>query len=80
MINKVQKTPIIGHNLMYDILYFYAQFIGNLPGTYLEFLAEWNKYFPIVFDSKVLAFYNKQFFPKMSLGGIHESIEASELF
>ena len=59
ILNKVQKTPIIGHNLMYDVLYFYAQFIGNLPETYLEFLAEWNKCFPVIFDSKVIAYYNQ---------------------
>lgn len=80
ILNKVQKTPIIGHNLMYDVLYFYTQFIGNLPETYLEFLAEWNKCFPVIFDSKVIAYYNQQHFPKMTLGGIHESIEGSEIF
>lgn len=80
MINNMQKTPIIGHNLMYDVLYFYSQFIGKLPETYKEFLAEWNKCFPVVFDSKVIAHYNKQLFPKMTLGGIHETIEASEMF
>lgn len=29
---------LIGHNLMYDIIYFYNQFVGPLPETYEEFI------------------------------------------
>ena len=32
-----QKKPLIGHNCMYDWIYFYNQFIGKLPETYLQF-------------------------------------------
>jgi poly(A)-specific ribonuclease len=29
------KKPLIGHNLMYDIIYLYRQFIADLPPTYV---------------------------------------------
>lgn len=36
---KTRKDcPIIGHNMIYDILYFYNQFVGPLPDTYSEFV------------------------------------------
>ena len=31
------KKPIVGHNCMYDWLYFFNQFIAPLPETYLQF-------------------------------------------
>ena len=47
---------LVGHNLMYDILYLYRQFIGKLPDTYQEFVEKWFKLFPRTFDTKVLSF------------------------
>jgi len=32
------KKPIIGHNMIYDIIYLYNQFIDDLPETYPEFI------------------------------------------
>ena len=32
------KKPIIGHNMIYDIIYLYNQFIDDLPQTYPEFI------------------------------------------
>ena len=49
------KIPIIGHNMMYDICYFYRQFIGDLPKTWPEFREEWHKYFPLTYDTKVMS-------------------------
>ena len=31
---KKRAVPVIGHNMMYDLLYFYNQFIGPLPDTF----------------------------------------------
>lgn len=36
------KKPIIGHNMIYDIIYLYNQFIDDLPETYLEFITKVN--------------------------------------
>ena len=32
------KKPIVGHNMAYDIIYLYNQFIDELPETYNEFV------------------------------------------
>ena len=31
------KKSIVGHNMIYDIIYLYNQFIDELPDTYSEF-------------------------------------------
>ena len=32
------KKPVIGHNMIYDVIYLYNQFIDDLPETYPEFI------------------------------------------
>jgi hypothetical protein len=32
------KKPIVGHNMIYDIIYLYNQFVDDLPQTYSEFI------------------------------------------
>ena len=34
------KKPIIGHNMIYDIIYLLNQFVMPLPGTYEDFINE----------------------------------------
>lgn len=34
------KKPIVGHNMMYDIIFLYNQFIADLPDTYENFIEE----------------------------------------
>lgn len=57
------KKPLIGHNLFLDILFLYQQFIDDLPVVFEEFLVEFQKFFPVVYDTKcmgtTLAFTNK---------------------
>lgn len=70
---KNRPLPLIGHNNMFDILYFYNQFMGKLPATYMEFIKVWNKYFPNTFDSKVLCFNNEKILgTNISLGRVFE--------
>lgn len=49
------KKPLIGHNMIYDIIYLYNQFIDELPDTYLDFIKTWHQLFPSVYDTKVLS-------------------------
>lgn len=58
MIENCKKKPLIGHNQIYDILYFYNQFIDDLPSTYLEFIKIWTDMFSMNYDSKILSFKN----------------------
>lgn len=41
MVKSLGNKPLIGHNLMYDALYFYNQFIDDLPDSYLLFAQKW---------------------------------------
>lgn len=44
IIKKCQSSvcPLVGHNMMYDILYLFNQFIMPLPENFDEFAEEWN--------------------------------------
>jgi len=68
------NCPIVGHNEMYDIIYFYNQFVGPLPDTYELFIKEWNSRFPVVYDTKVLSF-NADYFGKTILGKVFEKCQ-----
>jgi poly(A)-specific ribonuclease len=65
------KKPIIGHNMIYDIIYLYNQFIDDLPLTYLEFIQKWNSLFPLVYDNKVLS-CGAEYFGRTDLGKVYE--------
>lgn len=80
MVDKLREVPVIGHNPMYDILYFYNQFIDVLPETYLEFAQAWKWVFRQFYDSKVYAFSNKEVFKKSVLGDIFELSESDIRF
>jgi poly(A)-specific ribonuclease len=67
---KAQK-PLIGHNMIYDIIYLYNQCIGPLPPTYNDFIKEWITCFPSLYDTKVLA-TSAQYFGKTGLGNVFE--------
>ena len=50
------KKPIVGHNMMYDMLFTYEKFIGPLPYTFKEFANTWTKEFGGgTFDTKCMA-------------------------
>ncbi len=58
MINS--KKPLVGHNCMYDFMFVFHQFFGELPETYAEFISQWSKLFPLCYDTKVLAWELKR--------------------
>ncbi|XP_077867763.1 poly(A)-specific ribonuclease PNLDC1-like [Saccoglossus kowalevskii] len=49
------KKPIIGHNMLLDLLFIYQQFYRELPDSYTEFKKELNLILPTVFDTKFIA-------------------------
>ncbi len=65
------RKPIVGHNMIYDIIYLYNQFIDDLPQTYNEFVKEWNLRFPSVYDNKVLS-SAAEYFGRTDLGKVYE--------
>lgn len=48
------KKPLVGHNLFLDMLYLYQQFINDLPPTFEDFVADFQNYFPVVYDTKCM--------------------------
>ena len=80
IINRCKVNPqccLIGHNMIYDIIYLYNQFIGPLPETYADFVAEWFKLFPSTFDTKVCSF-KADYFGKTILGKIFEKCQGDK--
>lgn len=71
------KKPIIGHNMIYDIIYLYNQFIDDLPTTYLEFISKWHSLFPYVYDNKVLC-SQAEYFGRTDLGYIYEKCTTND--
>lgn len=49
------KKPLVGHNMMFDTLFIYHQFIDDLPPTFDGFIKGWTKRFPVLYDTKVLS-------------------------
>lgn len=51
------KVPLIGHNMIFDIMFLYNQFVDDLPDTYDEFTKSWYSCFPFTYDTKLLCSY-----------------------
>jgi len=49
------KKPIIGHNMIFDIMFLYRQFIDDLPKSYDEFVKGWTNAFPVTYDTKLMS-------------------------
>lgn len=50
------KKPIIGHNLLLDLMYMYQQLHRPLPKKYSDFKTNIHKLFPIIFDTKLISY------------------------
>lgn len=46
------KKPLIAHNMVYDLFFFYEQFIAELPLTYTEFKLQARQTLPPLYDTK----------------------------
>ena len=65
------KKPVIGHNMIYDVIYLYNQFVDDLPDTYPEFSQKWYSLFPLVYDNKVLS-SAAEYFGRTDLGKVYD--------
>ncbi|XP_003726420.1 pre-piRNA 3'-exonuclease trimmer [Strongylocentrotus purpuratus] len=50
------KKPIIGHNLLTDLMLFFQKFHNPLPRSYSTFKVQLNELFPKIYDTKYLSF------------------------
>lgn len=53
---KQLKKPIVGHNLLLDLIMIYKQFVKPLPSSYEEFKKEIHEIFPVIYDTKTISF------------------------
>ncbi|KAG8185035.1 hypothetical protein JTE90_017058 [Oedothorax gibbosus] len=58
---KSSKKPIVGHNLLMDLLLFYQNFHKPLPENFSEFKKELHSVFPNVFDTRYIWLNIKKF-------------------
>ncbi|KAI4501952.1 hypothetical protein M0802_002634 [Mischocyttarus mexicanus] len=49
------KKPIIGHNMLLDLMFMYKLFYKPLPRRYIDFKTELNHLFPIIYDTKYIS-------------------------
>ncbi|XP_015111396.1 pre-piRNA 3'-exonuclease trimmer [Diachasma alloeum] len=50
------KKPIVGHNLLLDLMFMYKQFHKDLPKSYERFKREIHELLPVVYDTKLLSY------------------------
>ncbi|XP_043665751.1 pre-piRNA 3'-exonuclease trimmer-like isoform X1 [Vespula pensylvanica] len=50
------KKPIVGHNILLDLIYMFKLFYKPLPKRYNDFKVETHRLFPIIYDTKYLSY------------------------
>ncbi|CAK9831519.1 Pre-piRNA 3'-exonuclease trimmer [Anthophora retusa] len=50
------KKPIVGHNMLLDLMFIYQQFYKPLPDSYKEFKKNIHSLFPQIYDTKYLSY------------------------
>lgn len=56
------NKPIIGHNILLDLMFMHQQFYRPLPDQYKEFKSNIHRLFPQIYDTKFLSFELKKLF------------------
>ena len=51
------KKPIVGHNMLLDLLHLYKAFYEPLPDSVDEFKQTIHSLFPVIYDTKLMASY-----------------------
>ncbi|XP_073983043.1 pre-piRNA 3'-exonuclease trimmer-like isoform X3 [Rhodnius prolixus] len=74
------KKPLVGHNLLYDLLIMYHQFYQDLPPSYNSFKSTLHEMFPEIYDTKLMAFeiqklLNKVLLYDTSLGNLYALLQ-----
>ncbi|KAK9512210.1 hypothetical protein O3M35_000679 [Rhynocoris fuscipes] len=82
LLTKIKK-PLVGHNLLLDLLIMYNQFHQDLPDSYTAFKNELHGLFPVIYDTKLMAFelqklLKKEFVHDTSLGKLYSSLQDKE--
>lgn len=76
--NMKNPTPIVGHNIFFDLLFIYDKFINDLPENFYEFKCEIHKHFPLIFDNKFLTTRLAKEFDNTKLDSLYRNIKKSK--
>jgi len=49
------KKPLVGHNMFFDMLFLYQQFIAELPPIFADFIESFSSHFPAIYDTKCIS-------------------------
>ena len=66
------QKRIVGHNLLYDLMFILNSFVGALPGTLAEFKATLRARLPHIWDTKLLAAACERF-PETALKPLYDA-------
>ncbi|RWS08940.1 poly(A)-specific ribonuclease PARN-like isoform X1 [Dinothrombium tinctorium] len=71
------RKPVVGHNLLLDLMHTVRQFLHPLPNTFSEFQAMIKDLFPNLFDTKFIASFEKfkEMFQNTSLEEVHNVVK-----
>ncbi|XP_078093180.1 poly(A)-specific ribonuclease PNLDC1-like [Mustelus asterias] len=72
------NKPLVGHNMLLDLMYIHDKFYRSLPESFAEFKANIHKLFPSVFDTKHISKRMKQEFQSLqihNLFALHSALE-----
>nr|KAF6341859.1 PARN like, ribonuclease domain containing 1 [Myotis myotis] len=79
MLVKAQKQPLVGHNMLMDLLHLHEKFFRPLPESYHQFKRNIHSLFPVLLDTKNVTkdIWKDLNFPRVSnLSEVHEVLSS----
>jgi hypothetical protein len=76
--NSIKPTPIVGHNIFFDLMFIYDKFINDLPENFHNFKTSLHKSFPIIYDNKFLTTRLAKEFDNTKLEKLYTSMKKSK--
>jgi hypothetical protein len=76
--NSIRPTPIVGHNIFFDLMFIYDKFISDLPESFHNFKTSLHKFFPIIYDNKFLTTRLAKEFDNTKLEKLYSSMKKSK--
>eukprot|EP00073_Rattus_norvegicus_P033409 XP_008756957.1 PREDICTED: poly(A)-specific ribonuclease PARN-like domain-containing protein 1 isoform X3 [Rattus norvegicus] len=80
MLVKAQKQPLVGHNMMTDLLHLHEKFFRPLPESYDQFKQNIHSLFPVLIDTKNVTkdIWKELRFPRVSnLSEVYEVLSSN---
>ncbi|XP_064613331.1 poly(A)-specific ribonuclease PNLDC1-like [Liolophura sinensis] len=71
------QKPLIGHNMLMDLMFLFDKFYNPLPDSYGAFKKQLHELFPVLFDTKHIVLSSKEMFENT---GLLESTALSDLY